>query len=130
MVSVLAVVDLRQIRRWARRSGCAAWWPITLACTSCRPPSASTTWPGCASCRPPSASATWPGLREWLPSIGVGDLAGLRHLNLRNNQIHAPLDCFGLLGKLERIRLHQNQLAVPEWVSRGIAAVKEYMAKL
>ncbi|TVU29451.1 hypothetical protein EJB05_21016, partial [Eragrostis curvula] len=74
-------------------------------------------------------SSNFSDMRDLPPSIG--DIAGLRELDLSNNQIRALPDCFGRLGRLERLRLDQNPLAVPppEIVSRGVGAVKEYMAK-
>ncbi|GJN21471.1 hypothetical protein PR202_gb08949 [Eleusine coracana subsp. coracana] len=74
-------------------------------------------------------SSNFSDMRDLPPSIG--DLAGLRDLDLSNNQIRALPDCFGRLARLERLRLDQNPIAVPpaEVVARGVAAVKEYMAK-
>ncbi|KAL6634043.1 hypothetical protein ACP70R_026714 [Stipagrostis hirtigluma subsp. patula] len=74
-------------------------------------------------------SSNFSDMRDLPPSFG--DLAGLRDLDLSNNQIRALPDCFGRLGRLERLRLDQNPLAVPpaEVVSKGVAAVKEYMAR-
>lgn len=74
-------------------------------------------------------SSNFSDMRDLPPSIG--DLAGLRELDLSNNQIRALPDCFGRLGRLERLCLDQNPLVVPpaEVVSRGVGAVKEYMAK-
>ncbi|CAL4886956.1 unnamed protein product [Urochloa decumbens] len=73
-------------------------------------------------------SSNFSDMRDLPPSIG--DLAGLRDLDLSNNQIRALPDCFGRLGRLERLRLDQNPLAVPppEVVAGGVDAVKAYMA--
>ncbi|XP_062221091.1 plant intracellular Ras-group-related LRR protein 2-like [Phragmites australis] len=74
-------------------------------------------------------SSNFSDMRDLPPSFG--DLAGLLELDLSNNQIRALPDCFGRLGRLERLRLDQNPLAVPpvEVVSKGVGAVKEFMAR-
>ncbi|KAK9117300.1 hypothetical protein Sjap_016247 [Stephania japonica] len=60
-----------------------------------------------------------------------GDLTNLRELDLSNNQIHALPDTFGRLDNLTKLNLDQNPLVVPppEVVSKGVEAVKIFMAK-
>ncbi|KAK9119834.1 hypothetical protein Scep_017927 [Stephania cephalantha] len=60
-----------------------------------------------------------------------GDLTNLRELDLSNNQIHALPDTFGRLDNLTKLNLDQNPLVLPppEVVSKGVEAVKVFMAK-